>query len=475
MSVPARLLVVLAGASLLAGCQPAKKNKNDADSGPPAPVPLAITGMGTDVEISPGTSDSQAEPSALVLDDGTLLAAWMDLSGYNLYVKWTRSTDGGATWSTPQPFDEASYAYQNDPVFLQTGNYVYFTYLLVENANATKSAVVCLDSTDGGLTWSDPVHITAEGDFVDRQWMAGDGAGRAIMSWDRFNGNLMYQDYSESTTGCAGFTDISTVASGSFLNGVPVIDADGNGWASRANYNMRSGTMDVTLATDTSGSWVDSKVSSSLVTATEASSAVGENPTDEAEARDHGSEVYTSAGFARYPALSFAPKNPIYAGASGFDGFYSPVTALLPDGTIAVTTDVLENGSTTTGDTVYYDFDPKAGTTTAGLILNQDNAGAQQMEPWMAVDTAGGIHTTWFDDREGGWRLYGSTSVDGGKTWDEYTVADDTFKKGFDDYDTYHWVGHFQGLTANDTDVYAVWCDSRASGNSFCYVDHGVE
>ena len=122
-------------------------------------------------------------------------------------------------------------------------------------------------------------------------------------------------------------------------------------------------------------------------------------------------------------------------------------------------------------DTVFYTF--KDGETLSGLVLNQDDDGAQQMEPWMAVDGAGGIHTTWFDDREGDWRLYGSSSIDGGATWTEYTVSDDTFKKGFDDYDTYRWVGHFQGLSANDTDLYALWCDSSQTSHAFCYVDHG--
>ena len=166
-------------------------------------------------------------------------------------------------------------------------------------------------------------------------------------------------------------------------------------------------------------------------------------------------------------------RNPERAAGAQFDGFYSPVTGLLPDGSFAIVTDLLEDGSNNVGDTVFYTW--KGGVTTSGQRLNLDDSGAQQMEPWMAIDGSGGIHATWFDDREGDFRLYGSSSVDGGATWNEYVVSDDGFKKGFDDYDTYKWVGHFQGLSANDTDLYAVWCDSRSGDYSSCFVDHGVE
>ncbi len=468
------LLLALSLVGSLVGCR--HKDAEEDDSGGPAPItPLDISGYGEDGAVAPDASDSQAEPSLIVLDDGTLLASWMDLSGYDLLVKWSRSTDGGATWSEIESFDGDAYPYQNDPVFIAGGDYVYFTYLLVENYSASKSAVVCLDSTDSGASWSDPVKLTENGDFVDRQWMDADDSGRAIMSWDRFDGNWMYQDYSETTGGCAGFTDIDTITQGSFLNGVPVIDANGQGWASRANYNLHNGNLEVTLSTKEDGEWVDYVVDSALVDAEQAATAMAEDPAEEGEAHQEWVERQ-EAGITAWPlpAWAFHRKDvpmPLRAGSAGFDGFYSPVTELLPDGSFAVLTALSESGNSDVADTVFYTF--KDGETLSGLVLNQDDDGAQQMEPWMAVDGAGGIHTTWFDDREGDWRLYGSSSIDGGATWTEYTVSDDTFKKGFDDYDTYRWVGHFQGLSANDTDLYALWCDSSQTSHAFCYVDHG--
>lgn len=469
--VPLTLLL----AATWGGC---KQKEDDAE----VPMPLDITGMGTDVAIAPGASDSQAEPSTVILDDGTILAAWMDLKRYDIYVKWSRSTDGGATWSDIEKIDPDSYPYQNDPVLLDAGDYVYLTWLDVDNANATSSGVLCADSTDGGATWSEPIRLTEQGDFVDRQWMATDASGRAVLSWDRFQGNLMYQDVAETTGGCANFGDTDTIASGSFLNGVPVITASGDVYYSRTAYS-RQGQAEVTLTHAEGGDWVDTVVQTELVEAEAAEEAMAERPGAEgAEGEDEQDDIYTEEelwellqpAFTRRHRFDGEVHQPRRAGGSGgFDGFYSPVTGALADGSIVITTALFESGSYSKADTVFYRYDPVADTTTSGLILNRDAAGAEQMEPWMALDNQGGIHVSWFDRREGDWRLYGSSSVDDGATWTEYTIGDETFNKGFDDYDTYAWVGHFQGLSANGDTVAAVWCDGRDSNTAFCFFDKG--
>lgn len=89
--------------------------------------PLAVSGWTEHGNIAEGDADSQGEPSVVALPDGTVIAAWMSLDGYSLYVRYAISKDGGLTWSDADYIDKDRYGYQNDPVLVYGGGYVYFT------------------------------------------------------------------------------------------------------------------------------------------------------------------------------------------------------------------------------------------------------------------------------------------------------------------------------------------------------------
>ena len=110
-------------------------------------------------------------------------------------------------------------------------------------------------------------------------------------------------------------------------------------------------------------------------------------------------------------------------------------------------------------------------------VLNQDEGGGPQMEPWITLDHAGGMHVTWYDGREDEWRLSGASSIDGGDTWTEYAVGDNSFRTGFDEdtqADALAWVGHFQGLVATDDHVVAIFGDNHGGGHSNIYAARSI-
>lgn len=472
---------------LLAACTPSD-SKNGHDSEEVEELgPIDVTGFGEDAYIDERAGDSEAEPSVVALPDNkTIIASWMNLDGYSLYIKYSRSEDGGKTWSEAEMIDEDRWGYQNDPVLVQGGGYVYFTWLAVEGSRYDTANVYCVDSTDGGKTWSDKVQLTESGAFNDRQWMAVDDTGRAVVTWDYFpNNSYTEQAYSESDGGCAGFSEPEIIATGSFLNGGPAIDTDGQVWTSRTEYDYRSGETRTIVATqDEDGDWQDDTILATE-SAYAAATAVAEDPEEEHEETIEAIERAAEGEYTRTPvhvpissgmeyALSMAGgtgDRHVLLASGNFDGFYSPVLQPLPDGRLAIVQAGFEDGSNDTPDVYFFLYDHGD---VQQDILNQDAAGIEQMEPWMVVDPQGGIHVSWFDAREGAWRLYGASSIDAGETFTEYTIGDATFRHGFDDKDGYRWVGHFQGLTANEEKVIAVWGDSSEDDVSLLRVDTSV-
>lgn len=469
------------------------KDGTPEDTAPPAPTPIAVTGGGEDVEIAGGVGDSQGEPSTIAVDDNTILAAWMESTGYTIYVKMVRSADGGQTWSAPAFVDKDRWGWQNDPAFALANGKVYFTWLAIESNNASKGSIYCVDSTDGGQTWSEKVKLSTDAQSVDRQWMASDPVtGKVVITWDSFEGNSEWQSYSESTTGCAGFSTPETITNGVFLNGIPAVDTEGNVWSSRNEFTSRSIKNIISKRTDKG--WVDYTLQSydyptgsPFATGEEdggtgASGDTGAlpeegdtdagNPEAEGEHGPYQAHEPFQVNLSRLHIATLLGLDPLKDNAVGtYDGEYSPVLMANPNGGLDIVTLATEEGDPDYGDVNYFHFandDVQSQT-----VLNRDDGSQGQMEPWIAVDVAGGIHTIWYDGREGQWRLYGATSLDGGATWNEYTVGDQLFTYGFDETQSRYnsWVGHFQGLTTTSDHVITVFGVDNRDDHSFMYCD----
>lgn len=182
----------------------------------------------------------------------------MELSGYDLNVMITRTDGYGEEWSTPKPIYKENRPYQNDPVLIQGGGYVYFLWLSVYG-NASSSDIFCVDSTDGGKTWSDPVALDDGSEFNDRQWAAVDETGRLVIEWDHFIGQTKEQlQYVESPGGCANLSAPETVANGQFLSGVPVIHPDGTVYTFRTAFVKNS--IQVIMSHKEGNSWKDQTI-----------------------------------------------------------------------------------------------------------------------------------------------------------------------------------------------------------------------
>lgn len=481
------MLIGLSALLLFVGCHRDKDpgestddTSAEVDTTPPEPQPIDITGWQDNVGIALESGATQGEPAAIALPNGTIFASWMETlsSSSKLYVTMTHSTDNGQTWSEPYYVDEDRIGWQNDPVFAYADGRLIYTWLAVESYDASKSTIYCIESTDDGETWSEKIALSPENTFVDRQWMASRD-DKVIITWDSFPDDYTdEQVYAESTTGCAGLTETTTITDGVFLNGVPAIDANGDVWVARNEFARAKVSYIVTKRTD--DGWEDHTIQTyeypdgAYYAMYAEHGEEEERPGEEHEPTFPG--IFSSLEIAE-ARLGLAPgmrlqHAPTARARGTFDGMYSPVLVALPDGGVGVVTLATDATDTAYGD-VYYMHINSDGTTSDPVVVHQDEgAGNPQMEPWLVVDAAGGLHVTWYDGREEEWRLYNANSLDGGETWTELQVGDHTFERGFDE-NTYAdmdaWVGHFQGLVTSDEHVTAIFGSSHEEGISRIY------
>jgi hypothetical protein len=169
---------------------------------------------------------------------------------------WATSTDGGASWTRgflpgttgfsdpPGPWDR----FTDPAVAYDALHDVWMINSLAmdDDFGAEGDAIVVNRSTDGGLTFDEPVIVddTGGGEFFDKNWITCDNwpdspfYGRCYTQWDDFGqGNQLEMEYSSN----GGLTWTTSVTPGSsVIGGVPVAQPNGtvvvpidNGFASQ--------------------------------------------------------------------------------------------------------------------------------------------------------------------------------------------------------------------------------------------------
>ena len=111
------------------------------------------------------THPRQSEGDVLVLEDGSLLAAWTDFSGgrndhSSAVISAAKSTDGGSTWGAPFVLQE-NIGKQNvmsvSFLRLRSGGILFF---FLQKNSGSDLKVLMRRSRDQGRTWSEPMIVT---------------------------------------------------------------------------------------------------------------------------------------------------------------------------------------------------------------------------------------------------------------------------------------------------------------------------
>ena len=128
-----------------------------------------------------GTGDFTQSETSLVAFANTIVAGFNDSgsnAGGNKFTGWSRSTDGGVSWTDGGTLPTSTIGDAGDPVLARndTTARIYFSTLGFNNPGT----IQVFRSDDNGASWQAPVNGTPGGSSEDKQWITVDnfsGAG----------------------------------------------------------------------------------------------------------------------------------------------------------------------------------------------------------------------------------------------------------------------------------------------------------
>jgi hypothetical protein len=360
--------------------------------------------------------------------------SWHYFSTGNGFTGFSRSTDGGATFTDRGGLGVSSWG---DPavVWRRSDGHFYFAAL-------HDSGLGMWRSTDDCTTFSFLGVIHAGGSGDDKELLAVDNNpaspfyGRLYCVWTNFGaGQVIQSTYSDNGT---NWSSPVTLNSGSNPQGAwPVVAPNGDVYVSWAN-GLFTGTMNIAVARSTTGG-----ASYSLVTSPAA---------NKTEPRDA-----TATGNCGRPSLRgnirYLPSPQITVGA---DGVVHVVYSYDPDGY-------------NTGDVIdaYYRRSTDSGATWGPEVrLNTDATTRDQFFPTVSIGASNIVSTTWYDRREDAnntlFKYYQRFSYDGGVNWEpDEAVSDVASPVWIDPELAYCYHGDYDTHIQTETHAVAQWSDDR--------------
>lgn len=364
-------------------------------------------------------------------EPNNLVAVWRDFRlGYRR-VGYGASFDGGITW-TENLFEEETYPWHSDPGLTVDADGNFFAVILSYTSTYEPNGLFVFRSSDGGLSWGDPVTVIngVPGVFEDKELIACDRTGgvydgNLYVTWARFGYNTDIM-LSRSTDGGQSFTPATEISGSSGVQWpVPVVGSDGSIYVAWVDYSPGSIKLDKSIdGGATFGS--DRTVANTSFVSGNISG---------------GIQAFS------YPAMD--------ADITGgpFDG--NLYVAYMDYG-VGYDTDIFFTRSTDGGNTW-----------STAVRINDDAVGngRDQFHPWITIDEEGLISAIFLDRRNDPgnylYDCYMTHSDDGGSTWSENIRISDVSSDPQAGVVAAGLLGEYIGVTSSHGRVNALWTDTR--------------
>jgi hypothetical protein len=239
LTAPLPLLIMLA----LAGCSGSSSPSSTTVTQPGNPVGSNLTQLSSDpYTIIPGQHATEVEPHMLA-NGNTMVAAFQTgriSPGGATDIGWATSTDGGTTWTHgflpglttgegTGPYDAAS-----DPAVAYDAKHAVWMIASLPISNTSKTPAVAVSrSTDGGLTWQNPVSADPTAESSDKNWIACDSwpgsphYGNCYLEWDDPSESDEIWMSTSTDGGSTWGTPVATADAATGIGGQPLVQPNG--------------------------------------------------------------------------------------------------------------------------------------------------------------------------------------------------------------------------------------------------------
>jgi hypothetical protein len=238
---------------------------------PENPIGANLTQVSTDpYTIAPGQHATEVEPHMLA-NGTTLVAAFQTgriAPGGATDIGWATSTDGGTTWTHgflpglttgegTGPYDAAS-----DPAVAYDASHGMWMIASLPIA-AQAPAVVVSRSTDGGLTWQNPISVDASSASSDKNWIVCDSwassphYGNCYIEWDDPSSAAQDEIFMNTSTdgGLTWGPSIPTANAADGIGGQPLVQPNGTVVVPIETFGGTGGMMSAFTSSDGGATW----------------------------------------------------------------------------------------------------------------------------------------------------------------------------------------------------------------------------
>src|SRR5712664_2459027 len=355
--------------------------------------------------------DFSFTPQMAVDLGGNIYVVWEDDSNTNSNILFSRSTDGGVTFSAPKNLSNTSGFSFNPRIAADTHGAINVVW---EDDTPGNLDVMFSHSTDGGLTFSTPLNVSNDAPNSDSPQIAADASGNLYILWENTSVTLAVV-FSRSTDGGVTFStpvNVSTNAGGSFSPQMAV-DPGGNisvVWEDDAFTSSdisfsRSADHGATFSIPKSlsnniGNSVSPQVTVDLtgnINVSWQNDGPGNPDIFFSRSSDKGATFSTPKNLSNSPGLSNAPQIKVDAG-----GNINVVWA--------------DNNPPDLNPDVFFVRSSDGGATFSAAQNVSQNSGFSS-NPWLTVDAGANINVAWEDNTPGNRDIFFARSTDSGATF----------------------------------------------------------
>src|SRR5882724_9919625 len=363
-------------------------------------------------------SDFSFTPQLAVDLGGNIYVVWEDDTDTNSNILFSRSTDGGVTFSAAKSLSNTSGSSFNPRIAVDAGGSMNVVWQDSPDFFGT-SNVFFSGSADGGLTFSTPINLSASmtSAFYSMPQIAAHAANISVV-WESDTGNLAAW-FSGSSNGGATFSApkmLSTNTGGSID---PQIAVDKNGAINVVWEDDTAGHSDISFSRSADNG-ANFSLPLNLSNPLGNALANSNSPRIAVDLAGHLNVVWANdspgnfeifLGRSTDGGVNFSgPKN--ISNSSGFSSH--PVIALDAGGSINVVWADINPADSNTD--IYFARSSDGGATFSAAQNVSNNSGFSS-NPWLTVDAGANINVAWEDSTPGNRDIFFSRSTDSGATF----------------------------------------------------------